>query len=816
MAAVVMAAGCEDDDACDVGEAQCLGSSLVRSCVPGEDGNEWFVFECGAEERCSDSPSTGGVDGGATGATAAAGARCVGTCTEGAGECVSDTIGRYCVDGRTWELNPCGAGQRCLDGACQFADGGLQLCTPGARECGSAETEKVCDRDGSKWIEQACDDGEQCLVDRCAPDPDASCDVPSRCLDNKTALRCLGEDRGFEMVSCEGDTYCEDGRCRGNICALGSVCAGDNQIVECVDGETLRTSQCGVNEACKQDGDRAECVAKTCEPGDIVCGDPLDDSVDPLTTYSQCRGGALTESGLPEWVHGECTGLLECDPVSAALGNPCQQECTPGAQTCLQDPLSGIADGWAECQDDGTWGAVTSCNTGGLRQQCAIKRNLDASVLPEAICVAPVCAHVITNQDGEGGACVGPQIQRCNDEGQLEDAEDCEVGICRVTLLETQSDGRVPAACDEDIECEEGEQRCLLDGIIPSSLYQVCENGFWAAKLETCEDDATCRDYLNGEGLRRTICGSDCAPGEKRCNISDQVETCADDGTWGNAVTCSAGVCDVLSSEPPRDAACVLECVPGEVVCTGAVVAASDGLNTGYAQESVCDDDGVLGAPAACPADTACRVSSAGAHTGCVECVGPDVLGGNQWGYMDTRCDPAASTQHQECQADNTWADSRACSAGTSCYVATDATCGSCYINGALAPTCSETALQAQQVCGPCDHASLSQTLPTCTNSAISADTGGVESCETLFGDGPSAGTLAGTTTWGNVQGSFTPITDCCDGNAGGADGEFLLTGTTCMDWFGVGSVPAGGVSCCDNADVPGVGPGFAYCAPSP
>src|SRR4029077_3744819 len=133
----------------------------------------------------------------------------------------------------------------------------------------------------SKWIEQPCEMGDKCLIDRCAPDPDASCDVPSRCLDNKKALHCLGEAKGFAMVKCEGDTYCEGGHCRGAVCALGSTCSAmDNQVVKCVAGKSFENSQCAVNEVCKAERDEASCVPKPCTPGEIKCGDPRDPKVD--------------------------------------------------------------------------------------------------------------------------------------------------------------------------------------------------------------------------------------------------------------------------------------------------------------------------------------------------------------------------------------------------------------------------------------------------------------------------------------------------------------------------------------------------------
>lgn len=811
---IAFAAGCGDEP-CKKGQTECISDALIRTCVEGEDENEWFVHDCGDDSRCG-APSAAGAAGGAGSMAAPASdtAVCVGNCEAGSSECVAEAVARYCVDGRAWQLDPCGAGQLCVDGMCRFADGGVQLCEPGARSCGSEQVEKVCDRDGSKWIEQPCDDGEQCLVDRCAPDPDASCDVPSRCLDNKTALRCLGEAQGFEVVACEGETFCEEGGCRGAVCALGSLCAPDNQIVECVDGESLRTTQCAVNEACRQERDVARCVPRPCEPGIVRCGDPRDDSVDPQRFYSQCRPGAETESGLPEWVVGECTGLLTCDPARALTGSPCQQECTPGAQSCVLNVAFGIADGWAECQDDGTWGPVTSCNAGGgLRRQCVIEPTFEASALPVALCAQPVCAYVIESQDGVGGACTSGRLQPCGADGELAAAEACEVGICRATALEAQADGRVPGACDTEVECETGEERCLIDDLVPTTLYQTCENGLWTARLTTCADDGLCLDYLDADGLRRKVCGADCTPGEKRCNISDQVQVCDDEGHWGTAQSCDVGVCATIGTQPgQRDAACVLECVPGEVACTGVEVAASDGVSAGLSQEAVCSSEGLLGTPTTCAAGTACRVSGAGSALGCVECLGPDALGGNEWGYMDTRCDPGTPANVQQCGADNTWDASRACSADKTCHMVNGASCGQCTVNTTLM-TCSQTNVAMQQRCGPCQDASLGLTpIASCRNSAIVSLTAAttMETCESLFGDGPAAPALSGavgTTSWGGV-------TDCCDGaSPTGTDGEFLQYYDCESRGLGAPTV-AGGVSdCCGLYVTPGLGAAFAYCA---
>jgi hypothetical protein len=780
------------DDPCKVGSAECVNDRLVRTCVPGQVGQDpyWTVNACQPDEVCdADALAGGGAgDAGSEGTNAA----CVGRCEQGESECVSPELARHCVDGRAWQLERCNVGEGCVDGVCRIgADGGVRVCVPDERACASDEVEKVCDHDGTRWVESQCEDSEVCIVDRCAPDPDASCDEGSRCLDNKTALRCLGEARGFMRVDCPDDTYCELGRCRGPVCALGEICVGLNQVRRCVDGVAFEDTQCGVNEVCKQNGDDAACVPRNCNPGATVCGVPDDPSADPTKTYSRCLSGAETASGVPEWAVSECQGLLTCDPTFAATANPCRQACTPGAQTCMPDP-QGIADGFAECQDDGTWGPVERCNpAAGSRLQCALEPNPDASALPRAICAEPVCAFVITNQDAVGGTCDGVQLRACTQDGTLGAASDCDVGICRATSFVMQSDGLLPGACDTALECEEGEQRCILDGATATPLYQVCAGDRWSSALETCDGDEPCVGYLDAQGRSRTLCGADCVPGHRRCAADGSLETCSDDGAWGAAESCSAGTCLALGN---NDAACVLQCAPGRARCGGTITTSPDG-SPGFAMEATCSAEGTLEAAVACDAGELCRVSGNGEHVGCVQCIGPDVLGGNAFGFVDSRCTPLDSTSLQTCSADNTWSASRACSAGTSCVGPTGASCGNCLSAAGNTVVCTQTNVNDLQICGGCT-VNLTP-LAECTETAIGAATAGLESCTSQFGGASTA--------WGGEP-------DCCDGNAGAFLQRSNATCTTLG--YGFPIAWAGQPDCCSALQQAGGGPDFAYCSP--
>ncbi|HEX7479317.1 MAG TPA: hypothetical protein VF331_16055, partial [Polyangiales bacterium] len=205
--------------------------------MPTNNGNEWLISQCGASELCSASGAVatadagsgstaktdsgtastgdagdGGVKGSASGLTAAAsnGAACMGTCTSGEKQCVSDALSKVCINGGVWSLNPCDVGKKCdsSSGECKLSSGAgtVQACTPGAKACSGDKQEKVCNADGTAWTSTACLAGLVCTKDHCVPDTKASCDLGPVCIDNKTASRCLGTDKGFEAVPCPGDT----------------------------------------------------------------------------------------------------------------------------------------------------------------------------------------------------------------------------------------------------------------------------------------------------------------------------------------------------------------------------------------------------------------------------------------------------------------------------------------------------------------------------------------------------------------------------------------------------------------------------------
>ena len=715
MASWLLVATACGDEPCTTGATECVSESLIRTCLPGEDGNVWLVSQCGANFSCLSNPSRliqsrdeddAGVRVGPAETRPPTQPACVG-CEVGAHECLSDALARYCVSGGIWQLDPCEVGEKCSEalGVCSVGQGsgGVQACEPGARACASDKVAKVCDADGSAWIQEPCAANQRCEDDRCEPDPAGSCDQGDTCLDNKTAVQCLGRAQGYKLEACSGELYCEEGRCRGPVCAVGSSCQPGDQVRECVKGTAYKDTPCGVNEVCKQERTTAECVPRQCTVGQSSCGDPRDATVDMQKFFTSCVMG--DGSGVPEWVRGECAGASSCDPALSMTSNPCSQECTRGAERCASDARSGVNDGIQTCGDDGKWGPVTTCNSGAQSQrQCALINNPDASELPKAVCAEPICQWIWSNpRVGAMGACEDGELRVCQRDGKLSDAERCETGVCRTLRNVVTGDGRMPGACAAEPECKDDESECVDAGELATPRYRKCVNGSWAAPLETCSNDALCYTGLNDQAERRALCGAECSPGTRRCNEEGLLEACDEGGRYGEATPCELGVCQSLDN---RDAACVLQCMPGARVCAGSSgVLASDGYHLGYSEQRVCGDDGRLGEPTACPSDTVCRNSGANVSLGCVACIGAEVAGGNEEGTADSRCQPNNDKNLQECSAQNTWGAGRACSGSKMCVNPESSSCGTCRVSD-MDVICSQTnvaAISSEATCESLD-----------------------------------------------------------------------------------------------------------------
>ncbi len=796
VALFALLAGCKTE--CKRGRTECVTDSLIRTCVPTANGNEWLISQCGASDSCSPTGAPGsggsadagggstaaksdagggdgGVTGSASGLTAAPGvAACVGTCTSGDKECVSDALSKVCINGGVWSLNPCDVGKKCnsATGTCELSSGAgtVQACTAGAKACAGDKTEKVCNQDGTAWTQTACLLNMTCAKDHCVPDPKASCDNGPVCLDNKTAVRCLGTDKGYETVACKGSTYCEGGRCRGKVCAVGSVCSGTTSatkpsgtgIQECVDGTSYKNTACASNEVCQQDGDTATCVKQECVLGTVVCGDPRDSKVDKQKNFTVCEAAATfggSAPNVPTWATGECAAPSTCSPAVASgqttanSVNPCTTVCTPKEQRCATDPVTGIASGTQTCDANGLWGPVTTCNPGtAAALMCAPVYSTDASKLAKVVCTAPVCAYwlnqlaanrgvlrgvttVLGSQlddsglTGNQGACKADQLLACSADGKLSaSAVACAKGFCSNVLGGVQADGHTPGACPSPVtpECKDGEEICANGG--QDGAFFKCVAGFWTAQLNTCTGSKTCFDTGTSSNNSRSIfCGDQCADGMRKCDASatPKLLTCTG-GKWPTTGTaCKSGACQSVVTGGVPDAVCALDCIPGELGCAGT------------SSQMKCNAKGTWDAPTACTTGTSCRVSGAGRALGCVECVGTAVKGGNENGVSDTQCDPTSPTKLRKCGDNNKYAAGTSCT-NTCVQGSTSDTCGSCQgIGGTTLTQCTNSTIASEPACGPCtvydtNVGGAVATLTHCTNTAIAAAGSTItESCTT-------------------------------------------------------------------------------------
>ena len=54
--ALSVCSGCGDEE-CSRGSTECVSDNLIRTCLPGDDGNVWLVSQCGANFTCLSDPS---------------------------------------------------------------------------------------------------------------------------------------------------------------------------------------------------------------------------------------------------------------------------------------------------------------------------------------------------------------------------------------------------------------------------------------------------------------------------------------------------------------------------------------------------------------------------------------------------------------------------------------------------------------------------------------------------------------------------------------------------------------------------------------
>jgi hypothetical protein len=541
-------------------------------------------------------------------------------------------------------------------------------CSAGAKECIATKVARVCPADGSGWLTQTCGVGETCQQGECKLDPNAAC-LPgaSICVSDTSLVRCKADAKGFDTVNCPADTTCQAGACVGACVVGSSICMNNTTLATCNDGKVYAPTACAQGQGCVATAPApfklAACKAADCLPSPTscasVCGDKTNPSADATKSVSSC---VETPNGW-KWQVTQCLANETCAPNHGScpggqsLESDCATECVPGTSRCVNAPTQGVQ----VCGQDGKWAAITNCASDPA-QVCFPKPG-DAA---HAVCGDPICA--LTGTSGgqlnlvEGACTADGQIQRCDANGKLLAATACTAGQCVGTAAPVGN--LTPGACRT--ECQAGDEQC-----VGSASFRGCSNGHWSTTSACTGADggtAFCYDSRTAAGRPAKACGV-CRPGDGRCvagsdaGVGDAaVQICGDDAQWGAATTCTLGKCTAQGSF----ASCVAECVPGKTVCVGANKQVASTPYNGKDSFGTCTSQGLFPTTSltVCTGNEVCRTRNGEAIAvggdACLECIGPQIPGGNEDGLIDARCSNVGGTtaggaELQTCSTNNTW-----------------------------------------------------------------------------------------------------------------------------------------------------------------
>ncbi len=530
-----------------------------------------------------------------------------------------------------------------------------KYCSQGQTDCVGSGVARMCAPDGT-WVQESCGAGYACMAGSCASLNDMACNaVQNTCTDSTHAMVCNDNGVGFKSVACPTGTTCQGlGECVGTCVVGESTCKGINTVQTCTDGFTVMDSQCtpGMT-ACVTTTDNgagtlqtAACKPLGCTPGDEQCGNK---AADPNSTDPGYDSTCVSSPSGYHWQSEQCATGASCSP-----GAGCSQICIPGATRCL-------SGGIQTCQANGTWNTPTPCTetSTGQQQTCMILNDV-------AVCGDPLCAQ------GNPGACESDGFHPCVNGKVSATGAACSFGVC--TVLGGNIDGFQPGACLA--QCNPGDSRC--DGNL---AYEACAaNGVWSGTTQSCSV-GTCQQWVDSNTDIHTVCGV-CVPNTQRCTDSGgnaagtpltDIETCSASGQWSNHTACAVGICE-NNVNGTGYAACVAQCTPNTTICMGGAASCTGNSSPppnhcGTTSWGTCNANGTLPpAGTACPGGESCRTSQNGQTVGvganaCVQCVGPNIPGGNEVGLVDSWCTATASPGSLEiCNVNNQWPTPSACS----------------------------------------------------------------------------------------------------------------------------------------------------------
>jgi MYXO-CTERM domain-containing protein len=484
--------------------------------------------------------------------------------------------------------NPCGCGETCVEGACQF------LACQG----------KACGPDGCGGICGECAVGQFCEIDTCRAT------LPRGCTESATGgcsikeFQCLAVTDGCNPA-CTAGNKCAAGVCLADEIGCNPLCDPTTQVCRQNVSSSCGCESCVVDQdpncltawdlacvlACQECGTsctacEADCTGKEC--GSNGCGG----------SCGTCETGTCEDG---QCVLCSCTGL-ECG--DDGCGNSCG-ECDVGslcdAGECVEDPCKGFS--YEGCCAGNT---VKWCAGGEIQSEdCADSPvcgwdldgyycGTDGGADPDGFfpIACPDCVQACTGKecgdDGCGGLC-----------GVCASDETCEAGQCvtcipQCEFAECGDDGCGGSCgeCDGDLFCVEG--MCLQDacmgitdvGCCDGSVMKYCS--FGELVEYDCDAEPSC-GWLSGPGFYG--CGTDGSADPS--------------GTY--PLSCG-GVCEPMCTG--------LECGPdgcgGVCGACGANEACEAGLCVCVPAcgANLCGDDGCGGSCGTCDADEKCEAGA--------------------------------------------------------------------------------------------------------------------------------------------------------------------------------------------------------------
>ncbi len=394
--------GCKVDKDCDDGDA-----CTTDACDPKTGACSAAPVVCDDKNPCT-SDSCDATKGCQAAANAAA-------CDDG----------NACTDGDACADSKCGGVPKgCDDGDPCTAD----ACDPKTGKCASSAgkdgvpcddgdgctTKDACKAGKCAGVAKACDDGNPCTKDACAPKTGAcehllvadgtACTDGSACT---TGDACKGGKCTGKGKDCSDDNPCTVDTCDPKTTQCSSAPAKDgapcSDFNPCTDVDQCKAGKCaGSAKVCD---DKNPCTVDACDPLTGACGAtpgkddvPCDDG-DACTAKSACTKGV-------------CTGT----PVSCDDGQACTKDaCDPKTGKCTS---TALIEG-AKCDDGDKCSVSDACTQGtcsGVAKDCADGKPCTLDACNKA---TGACTHT-TAKDGAA----------CSDGNACTTGDVCKAGAC--------------------------------------------------------------------------------------------------------------------------------------------------------------------------------------------------------------------------------------------------------------------------------------------------------------------------------------------------------------------------------------------------